>query len=65
MKPTIGRIVHYVVGSAHHAAVIAHVFTETCVNLAVFDFNGTPYSRTSVAYSEEAQDGSWHWPERD
>jgi len=31
------------------AAIVAHVFNDGLVNLSVFDSNGTPFSRTSVA----------------
>ena len=63
IKPTIGRVVlfhpnHSDYGvakyqDAHgnavtHAAIIAHVWSDTCVNLTVFDSNGAPYSKTSV-----------------
>lgn len=30
------------------AAIIAHVWSDTCVNLVVFDSNGNAHSRTSV-----------------
>ena len=54
MKPSIGRIVHYVRGSVpdvpdagmiapsdHSAAIITQVWSETCVNLVVFP-KGSP-----------------------
>jgi hypothetical protein len=49
MKPTIGRIVWYhPAPSVTHAAKIAHVHSDTCVNLAVVDTNGVAYNKTSV-----------------
>ena len=53
IKPTIGRVVWYhPFGSTlidqPHAALIAHVWSDTCINLAVFDANGIPYNMTSV-----------------
>ena len=51
--PTIGRVVwFYPAGSANgvtpHAALIAHVHSDTMVNLAAFDGNGVAYNETSV-----------------
>jgi len=60
IKPTIGRVVwHYPHGmtEAHqpHPALIAYVWSDTCVNLGGFDENGQPYSATSVLlYDEES-----------
>jgi len=58
IQPTIGRIVWYHPASTEAipgaggpqplAAIIAHVWSDTCVNLAVFDANGTANNRTSV-----------------
>lgn len=57
IKPTVGRIVWYHPGAEDPgpypdgqplAAIVTHVWTETCINLAIFDANGNPYSRTSV-----------------
>ena len=65
IKPTVGRVVHYVPhlndavakspNDQPHVALIAHVWTDECVNLAVFDSNGLPYQRTSVLL---VQDGN-------
>ncbi len=45
IKPTVGRVVHFYRdhGADPQAAIIAHVWSDTCVNLAIFDNNGKPY----------------------
>lgn len=58
IKPTVGRVLWYYPaptdnlvgndGSQPLAAIIAHVWSDTCVNLSVFDANGDAHSRTSV-----------------
>ena len=53
IKPTVGRVVWYhPAGSTAEeqplAALIAHVWSDTCVNLAVFDSNGAASHQTSV-----------------
>lgn len=63
IKPTVGRVVWYwpgptdsIVGndgSQPLAAMIAHVWSDTCVNLAVFDGNGVGFNRTSVLLLQE------------
>jgi hypothetical protein len=42
-----GRFAH-IDGRKPLAAIIAHVFNDALVNLAVFDSNGMSHSRTSV-----------------
>lgn len=47
IKPTIGRVVWYypgghAPGAQPLAAIVAHVWSDTCVNLAIFDANGVP-----------------------
>ena len=75
ITPTNGRIVwyhpshhdtkeHHVPVIAHSdtlAAIITHVWSDTCVNLTVFDSNGTPHGRTSVNLVQdgEAQSGPY------
>lgn len=53
--PTVGRVVWYhpapgdpSVEGEHLAAIVAHVWSDTMVNLAVFNTNGVHFSRTSV-----------------
>lgn len=55
ITPTVGRIVwFYPAGhSRNHQpwpAIVAHVWSDTCVNLAIFDSNGKPLEQppTSV-----------------
>lgn len=61
IKPTVGRVVwfHPSKNSAEsgfsrhtegepYAAIVAHVHSDTMVNLSVFDANGVTHSRTSV-----------------
>jgi len=71
-KPSIGRIVHYVDGTVHLAAIVVHVWSDVAVNLQVFasGFNGVvviPYTVLTVMYSDVLQPESrtWHWPERE
>lgn len=68
MKPTVGRIVHFVNESGTHmAAIVTKVWTDTCVNLVVFEpYDGCPtVVRTSVCESVNSAPFSWHWPERE
>lgn len=58
IKPSIGRVVWYhptendpggkSSSGQPQSALIAHVWSDTCVNLAIFDANGVPYNKTSV-----------------
>lgn len=52
IKPTIGRVVWFHPLNADpkitHAAIVCHVWSDTCVNLHVFDSNGGSYAETSV-----------------
>ena len=57
IKPTVGRIVWYTPYQSDTfpfqagqplAAIVCGVWSDTCVNLAVFDVNGNSHSRTSV-----------------
>ncbi len=65
IAPTVGTVVHYhpsrtPSGNAMAkqydrplAAIITAVWSDTCVNLTVFDANGTPHGRTSVLLVQE------------
>ena len=56
IKPTVGRVLWFWrhgktqvdAGEQPEAAIIAHVWSDTCVNLAVFDGNGVATNFTSV-----------------
>lgn len=56
ISPTVGRVVLYHPsfepdsGSNERtfAAIVCHVWSDTCVNLAVFDSNGVASNHTSV-----------------
>jgi hypothetical protein len=63
ITPTVGRVVwFYPRGSKPsdqpHAAIIAHVWSDTCVNLAIFDANGQPYPQghTSILLIQEGSE---------
>ncbi len=59
IKPTIGRVVWYYPhghtpeDNQPHAALIAFVWSDTCVNLAYFDQNGEAHNATSVLLYDE------------
>ena len=42
------------------AAIVAHVFSDALVNLAVFDSNGVSHSRTSVKLLQAGEDKPAH-----
>lgn len=49
IEPTVGRIVWFEDGVRKtQAAIITYVWSNTMVNLTVFDPNGIPFSKTSV-----------------
>lgn len=68
IPPTVGRVVwfHPAANGAEAgfappaagtplAAIVARVWSDTCVNLTVFDANGAPHSRTSVLLVQDGQ----------
>lgn len=62
MKPSVGRIVHFIHGGRNiAAAIVTRVHSDTCVNLYVF-FDAAAEARTSVCLG--TSDGDWMWPER-
>ncbi|HYX83238.1 MAG TPA: hypothetical protein VE714_12640 [Gemmatimonadales bacterium] len=77
MKPSIGRIVHFVQNNVHYPALILKVWSDTCVTLRVFhNGNDKPVPGAlnadeiafSVPFAEPCAhcgrpDWSWHWPE--
>lgn len=72
MKPSVGRIVHYVsygtpggeYASECRAAIITFVANAEMgmVNLAVLNPTGLFFNPCS--YDEDKAGGTWHWPER-
>ena len=53
IKPTVGRVVWFHPSGSEpvhqpNAAIVAHVWSDTCINLAVFDANGVASNQTSV-----------------
>jgi len=76
IKPSVGRVVWYhpslddknvaLGGDQPFAALIAHVWNDTCVNLAIFDANGVSFSKTSVQLvqdetEEKSSNGYAEW----
>ena len=56
IKPTIGRVVWYHPNRPHKqplAALVTHVWSDTCINLVVFDENGVGGGKTSVLLVQE------------
>lgn len=65
MKPSIGRIVHYVGGvGRHYPAIITGVDPgDQTLSLEVFG-GFTPKIVTSVTPDESGAIATWHWPEK-
>jgi hypothetical protein len=63
MRPTVGRIVNYhsEFDGTVQAAIIAHVWSDNCVNLSVLDLNGIPRGVTSVVQGTDKR--QWEWPD--
>lgn len=73
MKPTVGRIVHYVsygtpggeYTSQCRAAIVTEVWADDgTVNLAVVNPTGMFFNSASHD-EDEKSGGTWHWPERE
>lgn len=64
MKPSIGRIVHWVNPSTseHHAAIVTAV-TDEGAHLTVFRPDLAPLTVLSAQEGEGPD--TWHWPERE
>lgn len=77
IKPTIGRVVHFFPATTdplHRndeplAATVVRVWSNTCVNLALFDGDGHLHRRTSVLLHQEENErpdsGFAAWPARE
>lgn len=75
MKPSIGRIVHYVNGARHYAAMITEVragtWGSTAVDLVFFPplhdgvFDDPIVRRSCVPFDERGMHDTWHWPKRE
>jgi hypothetical protein len=74
MKPSIGRIVHFVHVDlldretlVHLPAIITAV-SNTCVDLVVFSSSGSILGAswaTAATFDESFAPYTWHWPERE
>lgn len=69
--PSIGRVVHFVYGDTHFAAIITDPAWPVEVEglaptvaqaLTVFPAGQLPFT-TVAAYDPQGSGGSWHWPE--
>jgi hypothetical protein len=68
MKPSVGRIVHYVRYSLgdHIAAIITRVRQRGDVDLTLFEVVGEVSGAEGVFQDEDLKrPGTWHWPERE
>lgn len=68
-KPSLRRMVAFLEYAdvecdrlVERAAMIVHVWSDTCVNLVVWDSNGDARAMTSVTQGTGHR--SWSWPER-
>jgi hypothetical protein len=72
IKPTVGRVVHFRLApsasngamqiydkDAPLCALVTYVWSDTCVNLIVFDHAGSGHPRTSVPINNTAGAGWW------
>ena len=57
IQPTIGRVVWFWPTAEEKeqpfAAMVAHVWTPTCINVGGFDPNGNPFNMTRVVLIQE------------
>ena len=72
MKPTVGRIVHYVSYGTPgreftpqcRAAIVTQVHASGALALAVLNPGGLFFNISVMGDQTENQGGTWHWPER-
>ncbi len=68
MKPSIGRIVHYIQNNGQpSAAIVTGVRESGAVDLTVFHAEIAPTFAMAVRCADEFEDqmaGVWRWPER-
>ena len=72
MKPSIGRIVHYVSYGTpggesppeHRAAIVTAVREDEAVSLCILNPMGLFFNER-VLFHVDAVPGTWHWPERE
>lgn len=72
MKPTVGRVVHWVAAghslgantstSTCRAAIVTEVTDDTTISAAVFTTRGTLFY-TDLTYDANNAGATWHWPE--
>lgn len=56
IEPTVGRIVWYHEGDKVFAAIVAKVWSDTCINIGVFNENGETFNRTSVSLHQDGDE---------
>ena len=66
LQPTVGRIVHF---QPFHqadplAAIVTAVFDDGCVNLTLFNADGSTQPKTCARQAQELTEGFWSWPAR-
>ena len=72
MKPSVGRIVHYVSYGTpggefqpeHRAAIVTGVHPDQTVSLCILNPTGMFFNER-VLFDIDATPGTWHWPERE
>jgi hypothetical protein len=70
MKPSVGRIVHYVTAKlSHRPAIVTHVWEDGTCSLRIFTVQSldwmAPFDLDKVPEGPPAMVGAWHWPERE
>jgi len=64
MKPSIGRVVHFIGHTGiHHAAIITAVHSDIEVDLVVFQIMFVVAAALKEKVYLGSEEGTWHWPE--